>query len=123
MSDAQSEELPMMVDHIGDVAVLRFSEPILLTGRRADAVDSKSKDLLTTKDQKVLLDFTKVGSVNSQMLCKLLGLNRIADGRFALCNLNERISQILDTTKLATILTVYDSEAEALAEMSGEKSS
>jgi anti-anti-sigma factor len=108
----------LAIEHIGKVAVARFSSEVTLTGQQAEAVAEELRSLL--KDfgsRRLLVDFSNVASLASLMLGKLVNLNREAEavgGRLALCNLKPVIYEIFDVTRLSKILAIYRSESEAL---------
>jgi anti-anti-sigma factor len=114
-----SELPPMVVDfeYKGDVCVLRLKGRIL-TGSDAGYLRVKSDELKASGYRKVLADFRHVPYVDSTGIGFLVAVYtsmRNCKGRFVMANLNPRVREVLDLTRLAEILTICDDEAGALA--------
>jgi anti-sigma B factor antagonist len=106
------------VELLGTVTVGRFTGEVTLSGQNAETVGEQVLALLAEPGrQRLLLDFGNVKSLSSLVLGKLIQLNRAAEsagGRLALCNLRPEVREILEVTRLTTLLYVYDEEQEAL---------
>ncbi len=101
----------------GDVLVVRFLDA-QLAGGLPDEVGAELYALAAKEDcSKLLLNFSAVEFLASDMLGKIVVLNKKMKqkgGKLVLCKLCPNLRQILATTKLDMILTVKDTEAEGL---------
>ena len=81
-------------------------------------------NLLDGGSQGMLIDLTKVEYLDSTALGVLIGgLKRMRerDGNFALVCPNQRVRRVFEITGLDKIFDIYDSEAEAEAELVGKE--
>jgi anti-anti-sigma factor len=101
-----------------DAVVARFTREAVLSGPEAEAAAERLTALVAAVGPRPLLvDFGQVLSLSSLMLGKLVKLCRTADAagvRLVLFNLRPDIRDILEVTRLALLLRLYGSEAEAL---------
>jgi anti-sigma B factor antagonist len=73
-------------------------------------------------ERQLILNFSAVTSMNSDMLGVLLGLLKkvnLARGRLALCAFNPRFREMMATLKLNRVFNIYDSEEEAVQSFAG----
>jgi len=73
---------------------------------------------LTQGNRKILINFTKVNTLDSSGLGELVGCYmaiKKAMGELRICCLNERIFNLMQMTSLHSVFEVKDTEAEALA--------
>jgi anti-sigma B factor antagonist len=102
----------------GNAVVARFTHEVVLSGKEAEAAAERLKALLAEVDQRpLLIDFSKVRSLSSLMLGKLVELGRAADAaraRLGLFNLSPDVREILEVTRLNLLLCLYSDESDAL---------
>lgn len=102
----------------GDIWVVRFLDPQLV-GSLPDEVGAELYAVAAQEGcLKMLLNFSAVEFLASDMLGKVVVLNKKMKqkgGKLVLCRLCPYLRQILTTTKLDMILSVTDTEAEGLA--------
>ena len=100
------------------VVVVRFTEEVVLSGRKANLVSDHLTSLVEDPGhQRMVLDCANVRSITSNMLGALITVYRTAEaagGRFVLCNLPPVIYDIMKVTKLNTVISIYDDERAAL---------
>ena len=67
----------------------------------------------------MLADFSQVSYIDSPGIGCLIGIYtsilKNASGRFVLANLNRRVRDVLELTRLANVIPIYPSEDAALA--------
>lgn len=119
----------MLVDfeHNGDICVLRL-EGRFATGQDSLYLASKTEELKNSGCTKVLVDFARVDYVDSTGIGFLIGIytsvKKSPQGQFALANVNRRVRDVLELTRLAQIIQLYPSEEAALGALSaGDKTS
>jgi anti-sigma B factor antagonist len=110
--------VPLEVEQVGKVAVIRIIGKRLLEAAQVDGV---SQNLLRLADDpgrsQMLLDFKAVEFLSSTVLATLLSLRkalRVHGGRLALCGLRPTVREVFAITGLEGPLNVYASEQEAL---------
>ena len=111
----------------GDVCIVRLHGRFA-TGQDSAYLRSKTEELKSSGYGKVLADFSQVSYIDSTGIGFLIGIYtsvlKNATGRFALANLNRRVRDVLELTRLANVMPIYPSEDAALAALhAGEKSS
>jgi anti-anti-sigma factor len=80
----------------------------------------KSLDAVLASAKKVALDFTQLDYISSAGLRVLLGAAkqlRASGGKLGMFGLNQSVREVFEISGFATILSVYQSEADALAAM------
>jgi anti-anti-sigma factor len=80
----------------------------------------KSLDAVVAGARKVALDFTGLDYISSAGLRVLLGAAkqlRASGGTLGMFGLNQSVREVFEISGFATILSVYPSEADALAAM------
>src|ERR1700736_5035514 len=92
---------------IDDVCVLRF-EGRFTTGSDPEYLRSKSEELKQLGCGKVLVDFREVLSIGSTAIGFVVAIyssvTKLPDGRFVLVGAEPRVREVLDLTRLSTIL-------------------
>jgi anti-sigma B factor antagonist len=104
---------------VNGVAVLSCHGRIMF-GEEATALRDSLKETLG-QTPKVVLNLSDVSYVDSGGLGTLVGVYssaRAAGADIRLTGLGQRLRDVLQITKLATVFAVYDSEQEALAALS-----
>ena len=109
-------------EHLGDVCVLRLHGRFA-TGQDSAYLRARSDEVKCSGFSKVLADFTEVSYIDSTGIGFLIGIYtsvlKNPNGRFVLANLNRRVREVLELTRLANVIPIYpdfDSAFEALSE-------
>ena len=108
----------LQVTRNDDVFVIRFLDRQLV-GDLPEQLGDELYGLAAQVDcTKILLNFSGVDFLASDMLGKVMGLNKRMkqkEGKLTLCEVCPDIHQVITITKLDTILTIKGPEAEGLA--------
>lgn len=108
--------MKISVDEAGDVSVVRF-EGNLDTNTAPEAQD-QFDELADRGVEKVLVDFSELDYISSAGLRVLLATAKKLGGQggsLRLCHLNETVAEVFEISGFSVILSVFDSEEEALA--------
>jgi anti-sigma B factor antagonist len=108
-------QLKMNKRVVENVAVLDCSGRIVF-GDESAALRDTVKQLIS-EHKNIILNLGGVNYIDSGGLGTLVGLYTSARGANAnikLCNLTQRVGDLLQVTKLLTVFDVYDSEEKAL---------
>jgi anti-sigma B factor antagonist len=101
---------------IEGVSVVSFDGRIVL-GPESSALRERVKSLLAEGKKKIVLNMSNVTYIDSSGLGMLVALHVSARGQAAemhLSNLGEKFQDVLQLTRLLTVFSVYDTEAEAI---------
>ncbi len=122
-SEEAAELLPrnceeLETEQVGDAIVAKFPEYSRLNERAIQTVDEQL-DAIAQEwgDRPVILDLQRVAGLNSSMIRQLVTFNRRlaqSGGRLALCSATPDVSNLLNKTRLNTVLSVYSTEKDAL---------
>ena len=107
--------------HVGDVVVMRVSEPRLTYPILSDFAAAASS-LIGSGQNKILVDLTPVGYVDSATIGCLMDLYRqatAAGGAFKLAGVQKRVETMLAMTGANNFLEVHADEASALSSFGG----
>ncbi len=89
------------------------------TGRDTAYLHTKADELKQSGCGKVLVDLGGVDYIDSTGIGFLIGIYssvlKVADGRFALANLNHRVREVMDLTRLSEVIPIYPDTTAALA--------
>lgn len=88
----------------------------IMFGDEANLLRSVLRDVLAT-NRKVVVDLADVNHLDSGGLGMLVGVRSTAkaDGaEIKLCGMGQRLRDVLQITKLATVFDVYDTEQQAI---------
>ena len=89
------------------------------TGRDTSYLHGKADELKESGCARVLVDLAGVDYIDSTGIGFLIGIYssvlKVADGRFALANLNHRVREVMDLTRLSEVIPIYADTAAALA--------
>ncbi len=114
-------------EHQGDVCILRLHGRFA-TGQDSAYLRTRTDEVRCSGFSKVLADFSQVSYIDSTGIGFLIGIYtsvlKNPNGRFVLANLNRRVRDVLELTRLANVIPIYpdvESALEALSE--GEKRS
>src|ERR1700694_3636957 len=101
----------------GDLCVLRLPGR-LPTGQDSAYLRGRTEEIKKSGSSKVLADFSQVDYIDSTGIGFLIGIYtsvmKSPNGRFVLCNLNRRVREVLELTRLANVMAIYASEDAAL---------
>jgi anti-anti-sigma factor len=102
----------------GDICTLRL-QGRFATGRDTGYLHTKSDELKNSGCSRVLVDLGKVDYIDSTGIGFLIGIYssvlKMPSGRFALANLNRRVQEVMELTRLAEVIPIYPNETAALA--------
>ncbi len=108
----------LVITQIRDVTVANFRGSSILDSTAVDAIGRELYPLVDEKAvRKLVLDFSSVRFLSSQMLGVLLSLQKkIASikGRMVICGLREELFKVFKIMRLEKILTFAESEEKAL---------
>lgn len=97
-------------------AILQVSGRIAL-GSPGPSIQNRVRELIQSKHKNILLDLGGVTYLDSSGLGQLVGSYATAvsnGGAIKLANLNKRVYDLMQITKLYTVFSIYADEAEAL---------
>jgi anti-sigma B factor antagonist len=100
----------------GDVCVLRLHGRFA-TGKDSGYLRGKTEEVKNCGCTRVLADFTQVEYLDSTGIGFLIGIYTSvvagSTGQFVLANLNRRVREVLELTRLANVMPIYPSEEAA----------
>jgi anti-anti-sigma regulatory factor len=106
------------LEQIGDVVVAKINTNAILDEEKLDVIGKQMNSLGEEAGYRcVLLHFGMVERLSTEMLARVLGLNRkikARGGKLVLCAIKPQLYEIFQTLKLPKILNIYSSEQEAL---------
>jgi anti-sigma B factor antagonist len=108
--------LKINVRETGRVVILDLNGRIII-GEEAAALRNTIKDLLESGQNQILLNLAEVSYIDSTGLGQLVGSFATVTshgGHLKLLNLQKRLQELMQITKLITVFETYDSEAAAL---------
>jgi anti-anti-sigma factor len=101
-----------------EVFILRFQGRIA-TGADLEYLTTKLEEVRKRRNDKVLADFREVSSIGSTGLGFVVGVYtsvvKIPGGRFVLVGANARVREVLDLTRLSTIIPLAEDMSSGLA--------
>ena len=105
------------IESRGDLCVLRLHGRFV-TGRDSAYLRGRTEEIKNSGASKVLADFSQVDYIDSTGMGFLIGIYtsvmKNPGGCFVLCNLNRRVREVLELTRLANVMTIYANEDAAL---------
>ncbi|HEV2689879.1 MAG TPA: STAS domain-containing protein [Bryobacteraceae bacterium] len=111
-------------EHRGDVCLLRLHGRFA-TGQDSAYLRAKTEEIKSSGYSKVLADFSQVSYIDSTGIGFLIGIYtsvlKNANGRFVLANLNRRVRDVLELTRLANVIPIYSDEHAAFEALGGGK--
>jgi anti-sigma B factor antagonist len=105
---------------VGNVTVIDVAGRITL-GEGAAALRETLRDLVSKNQNKILLNLAEVTYIDSSGIGELVSAyTTVANtgGQLKLLNLNKRVKDLLQITKLYTVFEVKEDEAEAIRSFS-----
>ena len=112
--------LKMSQREVDGVTVVALDGRIVL-GEESNALREKVKKLLAEGKKKVVLNVNNIAFIDSAGLGVLVSSHHTAKkegGSLRLCHLDNKFQQLLQITKLLTLLHISNTEAEAVASFS-----
>lgn len=111
-------------EYQGDICVLRLHGRFA-TGQDSAYLRGKSDEVKSSGYSKVFADFSKVDYIDSTGIGFLIGIYtsviKSVNGRFVLANLNRRVRDVLELTRLANVIPIYPSEQTAIEALREEQ--
>jgi anti-sigma B factor antagonist len=101
---------------VGDVSVVDVAGRITL-GEGSSALRETLRDMVGKNQKKILLNLGDVSYIDSSGIGELVsGFTSVTNsgGQLKLLNLNKRVKDLLQITKLYTVFDVHDDEAHAI---------
>jgi len=101
---------------VGDVSVVDVAGRITL-GEGTSTLRDTIRELVGKNQKKILLNLGEVSYIDSSGIGELVsGFTTVTNsgGQMKLLNLNKRVKDLLQITKLYTVFDVYDDEAAAI---------
>ncbi len=109
-------------EYRGDVCLVRLHGRFA-TGQDSAYLRAKTEEIKNTGYTKVLADFSQVSYIDSTGIGFLIGIYtsilKNAKGRFVLANLNRRVRDVLELTRLANVIPIYSDESAAFEALGG----
>ncbi len=105
---------------VGDVSVVDVAGRITL-GEGSSALRDTLRDMINKNQKKILLNLGEVNYIDSSGIGELVsGFTTVTNsgGQLKLLNLNKRVKDLLQITKLYTVFDVHDDEAGAIRSFS-----
>ena len=101
---------------VGDVTVIDVAGRITL-GEGSSVLRDAMRDLVSKNQKKILLNLGEVSYIDSSGIGELVsGFTTVTNsgGALKLLNLNKRVKDLLQITKLYTVFDVHEDEAGAI---------
>ena len=101
---------------VGDVSVVDVAGRITL-GEGSSALRDALRDMINKNQKKILLNLGEVNYIDSSGIGELVsGFTTVTNsgGQLKLLNLNKRVKDLLQITKLYTVFDVHEEEAHAI---------
>ena len=101
---------------VGDVTVVDVAGRITL-GEGSSALRDSLRDMINKNQKKILLNLGDVNYIDSSGIGELVsGFTTVTNsgGQLKLLNLNKRVKDLLQITKLYTVFDVHEDEAGAI---------
>ncbi len=105
---------------VGDVSVMDVAGRITL-GEGSSALRDAMRDMVSKNQKKILLNLGEVSYIDSSGIGELVsGFTTVTNsgGQLKLLNLNKRVKDLLQITKLYTVFDVHEDEAGAIRSFS-----
>jgi len=106
----------LITRQVGDVTVIDVAGRITL-GEGSSVLRDALRDLVSKNQKKILLNLGEVSYIDSSGIGELVsGFTTVTNGGGALklLNLNKRVKDLLQITKLYTVFDVHEDEASAI---------
>lgn len=107
-----------------DICVLRLHGRFA-TGQDSAYLRAKTEEIKSSGFTKVLADFSEVSYIDSTGIGFLIGIYtsvlKNGNGRFVLANLNRRVRDVLELTRLANVIPIYPNTDAAVEALGGKE--
>ncbi len=103
---------------VGDVSILDVNGKITL-GEGTMAIRNTVRDLLKAGSKKIVLNLAEVSYVDSSGIGELVSAYTLVTnqgGKLVLLNLQKKMRELLQITRLINVFHIYDDEKAALSE-------
>jgi len=113
--------LTINVRETGNVVILDLNGRITL-GETAASLRDNIRELLDAGQKNILLNLAQVGYIDSSGLGQLVGSFATVNGRggqLKLLNLQTRLHELMQVTKLITVFDCYTNESAAMRSFGG----
>jgi anti-sigma B factor antagonist len=109
-----------MADREADGVSVVVLEGRIVLGAESNALREKLKSLIAEGKKKIFLNMDNIKYIDSSGLGTLVGhcSAKTRGASLRLCHLGSKFQEVLQITKLVTIIDVYDTEAAAVANFS-----
>ena len=115
--------MALMISEVQGVKVVTFQTLAILDPVEVDTIGQQLYKLVDEQaKRKILLDFSSVRQLSSQMLGTLIKLNKKSmaiKGKVVLCGLRPDLLKAFQVTKLDKVLQIADDEAAAQRHFDG----
>jgi anti-sigma B factor antagonist len=112
----KGKRMTVQLETSGEICVLRL-EGRFATGQDSEYLRTKTEELKNAGCRHIIADFSKVSYIDSTGIGFLIaiytGVLRDRGGEFVLAGPNRRVRDVLDLTKLSSILKLYEDESAA----------
>ena len=108
--------IKLITRQVGDVSVVDVAGRITL-GEGSSAMRDALRDMVAKNQKKILLNLGEVSYIDSSGIGELVsGFTTVTNsgGQLKLLNLNKRVKDLLQITKLYTVFDVHEDEAGAI---------
>jgi anti-sigma B factor antagonist len=106
------------IENLGEVTVVSFTDRKILDEQNIQTIAEQLFSLVDESGRnKLLLNFHNVEYLSSAVLGKLVSLNKkavAAGGKLVLANIDPKIREVFEITKLDKLLVIRNDEQEAL---------
>ena len=109
--------LKITSSEVDGVVLVALNGRIVL-GEESTALREKLKGLIASGKQKIVLNMSEIGYIDSSGLGALVAAHlsaKNAGASIRLCNLGQKFHEVMQMTKLLTVFDVYETEAAAVA--------
>ena len=107
------------IELLGDLCLLHFKGR-LHASAHSDYLNAKMEEIKTLACTKVLADLDGVTSLDCRGVSFIISLYKAAGGRLVLMKTQPQVREVLDITRLSTVIPVAPDIETALAALCGE---
>jgi anti-anti-sigma factor len=111
----------IMIEVLSDVCLLHFKGR-LQAGAHPDYLNAKLDEVKTLASPKILADLENVTSLDCSGLSFIIGLYWTSDGRLVLVKAQPQVREVLDITRLSTVIPLAANIELGLAALGGKGS-
>jgi anti-anti-sigma factor len=120
----RGEPMLIEVEHGNDICILRLSGHFR-SGEDPDYARDKADEIRSHECKNILADVRELLSIGSMGMGFVIGvyvyITKRSDGRFVLLGANQRVREVLDLTRLSSIISMAADVPSALAALRGER--